>query len=181
MLHAFLKFLTRSSLLLLLCTAAGCHTKSDDIIPAFNNHKFDPKVIEKLPLYDSLASAISGKISLFHKHIDANAAYHAFRYMPSSTEAEVFKTLPPDIGIDMDQYFNKIGKDLIMAFDVFKDSTIKIYIRHYKVEKTGVDITENLAYSPVANKLRHRDYPIKDTILNPHWLYWVRFDKDGLF
>jgi hypothetical protein len=175
------KILSRSSLLVFLFAAASCHTKSDDIIPAFNNFKFDAQVIEKLPLYDSLASAIEGKIHSFHTHIDDNASYHAFRYMPDSKDAEVFKTLPPDIGINVDQYFTKISKDLIIAFDVFKDSSIKIYIRRSRLEKTEVDITENLSYNPVANKLRRRDYPIKDTILNPHWLYWVRFDKDGLF
>lgn len=173
------RFFTGSSLLLLLFTT-GCKTKSDSIIPAFNDYKFDTRVIEKLPLYDSLAAAISGKIQLFHKHIDADASYQAFRYMPASTEDEVFKILPPDIGIDMDQYFNKLGKDFIIAFDVFKDSSIKIYIRR-STSKAEVDMMENLSYFPGNAKIHRRDYPIKDTVLNPHWLYWVRFDKGGLF
>lgn len=167
--------------ILLLFTAAGCRTKSEDIIPAFNNFKFDAKVIEKLPVYDSLASAISAKISLFHKNIQADDAYHAFRYMPASNEVEVFKTLPAEIGIDINGYFTKLGKDFIYAFDVFKDSTIKIYIRNYSLEKTKVDISENLSYFPVARPIGRRDYPVKDTVLNGHWQYWVRFDKDGLF
>lgn len=179
MLHNF-RNLSIGSFLLLLC-ASGCKTKSDDIIPAFQNFKFDAKVMEKLPVYDSLASDISRKIHLFHKNIQADDAYHAFRYMPASKEVEVFKTLPSEIGIDMDQYSAKLGKDLIQGFDVFKDSTIKIYIRQSRIEKTKVDIWENLSYYPATTEIRRRDYPVKDTILNPHWLYWVRFDKDGLF
>jgi hypothetical protein len=170
-----------AALLLFLFAAAGCRTKSDDIIPAFNNFKFDDKVIEKLPVYDSLAVAISAKVHLFHKNINADDAYHAFRYMPGSKDAEVFKTIPAEIGIDVDQYFAKLGKDFIYAFDVFKDSTIKIYIRRSRLEKTAVDITENLSYFPVARAIERRDYPVKDTVLNGHWQYWVRFDKEGLF
>lgn len=170
-----------ASALLVLLYSTGCKTKSDNIIPAFNNYRFDTAVINRLPLYDSLALAISAKIDLFHKNIDNDAAYHAFRYMPSSTEKEVFKTLPAEIGIDMNRYFATIGKDNIYAFDVFKDSTIKIYIRNRRIGKTEVDIAENLSYYPKETNIGRRDYPDKDTVLNKHWQYWTRFTTESLF
>ncbi|MBL7702176.1 MAG: hypothetical protein JNM14_07995 [Ferruginibacter sp.] len=173
--------ITISSLWILLFAAAGCRTKSDSIIPAFNNYKFDTAVIKKLPVYDSLASAISAKIGLFHKKIDVDAAYHAFRYMPASNEAEVFKTIPADIGIDVNGYFTTLGKDFIYAFDVFKDSTIKIYIRNRRLENTEVDIAEYLSYYPKETNIHRRDYPDKDTVLNKHWQYWTRFTTESLF
>jgi hypothetical protein len=181
MLHIFYTFLTRSSLLLFLYTAAGCHTDSDNVLPAYNNYKFDPKVIEKLPVYDSLASAILKKVHLFQININENDAYQAFRYMPASTEAEVFKKLPPEAGTDIDQYFTKLGKDFIYGFDVFKDSTIKIYVRSRILEATPIDIEENLSYYPAGSNIRQREYPVKDSILNTHWQYWTRINKKRFF
>lgn len=176
-----IQFRSRLLFFLLLFAISGCKTKSDSIIPAFNNYQFDTRVIEKLPQYDSLASAISVNIHLFHKNMDANAAYQAFRYMPSSNEKEVFKTLPPEIGININKYLDTLGKDFIYAFDVFKDSTIKIYIRSSRLEKTEVDIAENLSYYPKETNIGRREYPDKDTVLNKHWQYWTRFTKEGLF
>jgi hypothetical protein len=179
MLHFFSTPLLRSSLLLVLFVAAGCKTENE-ALTAYKNYTFDTAVINKLPLYDSLASAILKKIQLIHAHINDNDAYHAFRYMPASSEAEVFKKLPPELGTDIDRYFNKPGKDFIYAFDVFKDSTIKIYVRSRTLE-TKVDMEENLSYYPVGKNIRKREYPVKDTILNTHWQYWVRFDNPGFF
>jgi hypothetical protein len=180
MLKISTRFLWSLSLLLLVF-ATGCKTKKQNIEPVYENYKFDNKVIEKLPLYDSLATAISGKVHLFHKNIDSNASFQAFRYMPASTEAEVFKTLPAEIGIDMNRYFSELGKDFIYAFDVFRDSTIKIYVRNYRLEKTEVDVAESLSYYPAETNIRHREYPDKDTVLNKHWQYWVRFTTESLF
>jgi hypothetical protein len=177
--HFFSTSLSRASLLLLLFAAAGCKTENK-ALTAYKNYTFDTTVINKLPLYDSLASAIAEKIQLIHKHINADDAYHAFRYMPASNEAEVFKKLPPELGTDIDRYFNQLGKDFIYAFDIFKDSSIKIYVRSRTLE-TKVDMDENLSYYPAGKSIRQREYPVKDTILNMHWQYWARFDNQGFF
>lgn len=177
--YFFSTLLLRAVLLLLLFAAAGCKTENK-ALTAYKNYTFDTTVINKLPLYDSLASAIAEKIQLIHAHINDDDAYHAFRYMPASNEAEVFKKLPPELGTEIDRYFNKLGTDFIYAFDVFKDSTIKIYIRSRSLE-TKVDMEENLSYYLAEKNIRRREYPVKDTILNKHWQYWVRFDNQGLF
>lgn len=167
----------------ILCMYAteSCNSKGDKIMPVYNNYKFDSKVIERLPIYDSLASAILEKIDLFQNHISKNDSYQAFRYMPTSNDAEVFKKLPGETGSNIDQYINKLGKDFIYGFDIFKDSTIKIYIRRKTAEKTTVEIGEYLSYYPAGMNIKKREYPIKDSILNTHWQYWTQFDTQGLF
>ena len=101
--------------------------------------------------------------------------------MPLSNEADVFTKLPPEAATKIDQYFTKLGKDFIDGFDVFKDSTIKIYIRSSPSETSQVDIEENLSYYPNGSNILRREFPVKDTILNKHWQYWIRFNKRGLF
>ena len=177
--HFFRKLFIKSSMLLFLLAAAGCKTENK-ALTAYRNYTFDATVIEKLPLYDSLVSAILVKAPLIHKYIHDNDSYHAFRYMPASREVEVFKKLPIELGTDIDKYFTMLGKNFIYAFDVFKDSTIKIYVRSRTLE-TKVDVEENLSYYPAGKKLRQREYPAKDTVLNTHWQYWARFDNPGIF
>ena len=96
-------------------------------------------------------------------------------------ETEVFKRLPPKAGVDIDPYFTKPGKNFIYGFDVFKDSTIKIYIRSSTSDTAQLDIEENLSYYPAGSNMRRREFPVKDTILNKHWQYWARFSKQRLF
>lgn len=180
MLYSFRPLLARLSILLFLYPATGCHLDSEDVSAVYKSYKFDPKVIEKLPIYDSLASAILEKFPFFQQHINENDSYHAYKYMPLSDQADVFKKLPEEVAPRIDHYFTKLGKDFIYGFDVFKDSTIKIYIRRSPSEKSEVDIEENLSYYPVRSNMRRREFPVKDTILNEHWQYWSRFNKRGL-
>jgi hypothetical protein len=179
MLHFFCTSFLRALLLLFIFAAAGCKTENK-ALTAYRNYTFDTSVINKLPIYDSLASAIAEKIKLIHTLINDDDAYHAFRYMPASNEAEVFKKLPPELGTDIDRYFNQLGINFIYAFDVFKDSTIKIYVRSRTLE-TKVDMEENLSYYPEGKNIRQREYPVKDTILNLHWQFWVGFNNQGFF
>ncbi len=167
------------SVSLLLLIAAGCKTENK-ALTAYKNHTFDTSVISKLPLYDSLASAILEKMALIHQHIHADDAYHAFRYMPASGEAEVFKKLPADLGTDIGRHYSQLGMDFIYAFDVFKDSSIKIYVRK-RILDTEVDFQENLSYYPSGKNIQPREYPAKDSILNRHWQYWARFDNPEFF
>ena len=181
MLYFSRTFLTRLFLLLFLYPAAGCHSATEEVLPVFNNYTFNPKVIEKLPVYDSLVYAIIEKLPLFQKNINEKDSYQAFRYMPASKEADVFRKLPLGAGTDIDCYFTKLGKNFIYAFDVFKDSTIKIYIRNTPSETNLVDIEENLSYYSAGRNIRQRKFPVKDTMLNKNWQYWSRFNKQLLF
>lgn len=171
----------RLSILLFLYLSTGCHINSEEVPDDYTSYKFDTTVIEKLLVYDSVAYAILGNFSFFQQHISENESYRAFKYMPGSDQADVFKKLPQEIAPKIDHYFTKLGKDFIYGFDVFKDSTIKIYIRISPSEELQVDIEENLSYYPVKSNIQRRKLPIKDTILNEHWQYWTRFKKRGLF
>jgi hypothetical protein len=174
-------FWTRLAILLLLYTITGCHSNSENVSSVYKNYKFDQKVIEKLPLYDSLASAILKKLSFFQQHMDLNESYHAYRYLPLSDQADVFKQLHPEVAPYIDPYLAKLGKDFIYGFDVLKDSTIKIYIRKNPSGKSEMDIEENLSWYPMGTNIRRREFPDKDSILNEHWQYWYRVNKPGLF
>jgi len=181
MLYFFRPFLARLSILLFLYLSSGCHSVSDEVSAVYKSYKFDPKVIEKLSIYDSLTSAILEKFLFFQQHINENDSYRAYKYMPLSDQADVFKKLPQEVAPRINHYFTKLGKDFIYGFDVFKDSTIKIYIRSSPSEELQVDIEENLSYYPERSNIRRRELPIKDTILNEHWQYWIRFNKRGFF
>lgn len=161
--------------------AAGCHSESEKVSSDNYTYEFDPQVIEKLPIYDSLASSILEKFSLFQKIINENDSYRAYKYMPTSKENGVFTKLPEGSALKIDQYYAKLGTKFIFGFDVFKDSTIKIYIRRISSETSQDYVEENLSYYPAENKIWRRDYPDKDTLLNKHWQYWARFKKRGLF
>ena len=174
------RFLTKLSLVLFLFSVAGCGTGKKDVKEEYNSYKFDQQVIDKLPLYDSLVSAIIENFSSFQKYIKKEDSYRAFRYMPSSDDDEFFKKLPPEAAPKIDPYFSRLGKDLIYGFDVFKDSSIKIYVRKRFLAGSEIDIRENLSYSSGAN-IRDRVFPEKDTTLNKNWQYWTWFGKRGLF
>lgn len=163
-----------------LFAATNCNSGPDNTRPAYNRYQFDQRVIDKLPDYDSLASAIINKLTLF-KQLNGNDSNIAFRYMPTSTESQVFKRLPPEAGTQIDELFTKLGKDFVYGFDAFSDSSIKIYVRRNSVDSMKLDIEENLSYYPTGLNMRQREFPIKDSILNKHWQYWARFSKKGLF
>jgi hypothetical protein len=138
-------------------------------------------VIEKLPVYDSLVSAILGNFASFKKLINENDSYRAYKYMPLSNEADVLTKIPQDADSRIARYYDKLGKNFIYGFDVFRDSTIKIYIRTIPSKRSQIDIEENLSYYPAGNKIQRRQFPVKDTILNKHWQYWTIFNKGSLF
>jgi len=115
------------------------------------------------------------------KAIDTNEAYQAFRYMPASFETGVFARLPPEAGTKIGQYYTALGTNFIAGFDLFKDSTIKIYIRRLTADTAMLDIEENLSYYPAGKNIRPREFPVKDTVLNRNWQYWIWFNERGLF
>jgi hypothetical protein len=160
--------------------AGGCDSGPDNTKPVYDAYRFDQKVIEQLPVYDSLAVAILKKLPLFYI-LNGNDSNQAFRYSPASTESEVFKRLPTEAGTDIDRHFTQLGTNFIQGFDVFHDSTIKIYIRTLPRDSSKVNIDEHLSYYPDGTKMKQREFPFKDTILNNRWQYWARFSKPEFF
>ena len=180
MLNLFRRLVTILSLLLVLYAIEGCHPDVKKNSPLYNQYKFDTNVIDKLPMYDSLVASILENSSFFQQSINEKDSYHSFRYMPVSNESGVFKKLPPEVARAIDQCFAKLGKRFIYGFDVFKDSTIKIYIRRSRSDTFKVDILENLSYFPSGSHIPKRDFPVKDTLLNKHWQYWIGFYRSRL-
>jgi hypothetical protein len=173
--------LAKFVILLFLYLATACQVNSEKISADDKRYHFDPKVIEKLPVYDSLVSAILENLPYFQQHIHEKDSYRAYKYMPLSYQIDVFTKLPQEVAPKIDHYFSKLGKEFIYGFDVFKDSTIKIYIRSSSSEKLQVDIEENLSYYPSRSNIRKREFPSIDTLLNKHWQYWIRVNKQRLF
>ena len=180
MLNLFRQAVSILSLVFVLFSTAGCRLESKKIAPLYNGYKFDTNVIDKLPIYDSLVAAILEKSSFFQQHINEKASYRSFKYMPLSHEPDVIKKLPQEVAPKIDKYFAELGKDFIYGFDVFKDSTIKIYIRRSRSDSFQLDILENLSYFPAGKNIQGREFPVKDTILNNHWQYWIEFYKSRL-
>lgn len=174
------QFLKSLSLALFLFTVAGCDTGEKAVKEEYNNYRFDQRVIDQLPLYDSLVSAIVANFPAFERFIKDGDSYRSFRYMPASEDHDVFIKLPPAAAPNITPYYNRIEKDLIYGFDVFKDSSIKIHVRARYSPKSEVDIFELLSYYPGGN-IRNRVFPEKDTALNNNWQYWAWFNKRGLF
>lgn len=168
------------SFILLLLAFAACNPGRKEVEVSFNSYQFDQAVIAKLPVYDSLAKLLIANFSLFGEHINQKDSYQAYRYMPGSDESYIFKEPPALIKGAVDSAFNKLGKDFIYGFDVFKDSSIKIYIRSKPSDKTSVRIDENLSYFPLGKITKRREFPEKDSILDPHWQYWTRFNKQTI-
>ena len=93
--------MARLAILLFLYLAIGCHLDSEEVSADYKSYKFDPKVIEKLPIYDSLASAILEKFTFFQQYINENDSYRAYKYMPLSEQTDVFKKLPHEVHNNM--------------------------------------------------------------------------------
>ncbi|HEX2684586.1 MAG TPA: hypothetical protein VHL77_11665 [Ferruginibacter sp.] len=157
----------------------GCDSGEDDVKAEMNAFSFDQQVINKLPLYDSMVSAIIRNFPSFSKYIRDKDSYHSFRYIPGSEELEVFFKLPPAAAPAIDPIYNSIGKDHIYGFEIFRDSSVKVFVRT-RLTGSKVDITEFMSYFSGGN-FRKREFPEKDTILDKHWQYWARFDKRGAF
>ena len=157
----------------------SCHSESGNVVDTFNAYQFDSTVIEKLPLYDSLAQTIVTNMALFKRNTEAGDDTHAFRYMPGETNFNEFSELPASIEPQLSKILQTIGPNGITGFDVYKDSSIKMFVRTTTLNT--IITTEMLSFFPADNNVKRREQPFKDSLLNEHWLYWVRFDKEGIF
>lgn len=165
-------------LLTVVFAIMSCHSESGNVADTYNAYQFDSAIIEKLPLYDSLAKTIVTNISLFKLNTEEGDDTHAFRYMPGETNFNEFSELPASIEPQLSKILQTIGPNGIQGFDVYKDSSIKMFVRTTTLNT--IITTEILSYFPAGN-VKRRELPFKDSLLNEHWLYWVRFDKEGMF
>jgi hypothetical protein len=165
----------RIPLILYFFLVAGCGTGPGEKKAIYNNYEFDKQVIEKLPVYDSLVFAIIKNAPSFQRYIKDNDSYRAYRYLIASDSNELFKKLPAEEATRINQFNALLGKNFIRGFDLFKDSSIRIDIRKHISEKDQVEILENLSYYPPGANIRRREFPVKDTILNKNWQYWIEF------
>lgn len=174
------RFLIQLSFVIFLFAITGCDTE-EEVKGEYDNYTFDPQVISKLPLYDSLATAIIENFPAFQKYIKDDDSYRSFRYMPYvMDDPDVYIKLPKAAASNIAPHFDRLGKDFIYGFDIFKDSSIKFFVRTNYVSKSQIDINENLSYYATGN-MRRREFPEKDSLLNNHWQYWIQFSKRDLF
>ena len=177
--HPIRNFLTSLSLLLFF-VVTGCDDEDKQLKVEYDKHTFDQQVIDKLPLYDSLVAAIIRNSPSFQKFIRDDDNHRSFRYLPDSEYPDDFIKLPPAAVPGVEPYYTRIGKDHIYGFEIFKDSSIKIFVRTKFIKESIVEVTEILSYYPYG-KFRNRVFPEKDTVLNKNWQYWARIDKDDPF
>jgi hypothetical protein len=64
---------------------------------------------------------------------------------------------------------------------VYKDSTIKIYIRDSSLKDYHLNINERLSFYPAGKTISLREFPAKDTLLYKHWQYWILFNQEEFF
>ena len=101
---------------------------------------------------------------------------NAYRYIPTEDGNDLYKVFPAEAGDKIKQHIKNLGNNFIYGFDCYKDTTIKIMLRS-AYQKNHVDIFERLSYFPLGMNIKHRQFPMKDTILTPHWQYWVDFEE----
>lgn len=173
--------MVRLCIIICLLLTFGCEPRAKEINFDINSYQYDKQVIEYLPVYDSLVKNILENYPSFQQLINEDESYRAYRFMPYSDSSDLLKIVPKLGATIINEYFTQLGKNYIYGFDLFKDSTIKIYIKKVFSEKDRVFVSENLSYYPTGTNIRRREFPIKDTLLNKNWLYWIRFDKPDLF
>lgn len=164
--------MVRISIVLFLCFATGCRSK--DFTDYFQHHAFDPQVIKKLPVYDSLGNVILQNYSSIHQYIRENNSY---KYIFSFDSTDVLKEFPKEGAVKIKELVNQLGEKFIYGFEVYRDSSIKIYIRDYNVKSYHLNVMERLSFYPDSSDIKKRKFPFKDTILDRNWEYWILFDN----
>lgn len=165
------------SALLLLFAIISCNSREDEISYDIHGYRYDPEVINKLPLYDSLVNVLIASYSSIQKQFKEDEAYYHYKL---SSDKELFEKLPRENAAKINEYFSRLGHNFIYSFQLFKDSSIKIFVRNTYLQNHQLDVGERLSYYPTGTGIRKRKYPYKDTQLNKHWQYWISFDKRGL-
>ena len=174
--------MTKISLVLSLFLIAGCIADSRETRIVHDNYHFDTAVVQRILVYDSLLYVILENYPTFQSHIQVDESYKAYRYEHPLDSIAFFKILTGEGAVKINKYFTLLGPHFFYGFDLFKDSSIKIYIRKsLSAGKHPIDIRENLSWYPPGTKMKQREFPVKDTVLNKSWQYWISFDKRELF
>ena len=162
--------------IILLFVVAGCRSKEKTY--DYKSHPFDKEVIARLPLYDSLSQVLLANLSAMQKDMKEHASFDYGRSMGAKL---VNPQLPKDATEKINHYMAQLGDKYLTEFSVYKDSSIKYSVRDTNLEGYDITARERLSYLPNGGKMQHREPPNKDTILNQHWQYWIRFDDKPLF
>lgn len=168
--------MVRISIFCLSIFAASCGTDSKTY--DYKSHRFDPQVIAKLPLYDSISHVLLQNFAALQ---DEMKEHSSFDYGFSSSMSLVNPKLPAEAAEKIERFRKELGKDFLTELSVYKDSTIKYSIRDTELKGYDVTARERLSYLPNGGTMQRREAPNKDTILNSNWQYWIRFDEKGLF
>jgi hypothetical protein len=108
-----------------------------------------------------------------------NAA--SYQFIPSAFSFDLYEKLPKEGAKKVERYFFQLGQHFIYGFEIYKDSTIKIYIRDSSIKSYHLNIMERLSFYPAGKGIKPRQFPVKDTILNRNWQYWILFDQQEFF
>jgi hypothetical protein len=136
-------------------------------------------VIAKLSVYDSLGRSILKHYTAIYKPTKGEPSYVYIDYQDGD---EIYKDLPQDEAARIKGYITQLGRDFFYGFDLYKDSTMKIYVRDTVIKEYNMEISERLSFFPLGtDNVKRRDFPSRDTVLNRNWHYWMRFDDEGLF
>jgi len=169
--------MVRAIFLVVLCMAVACQSKQSSY--DYKHHPFDQNVIAKLPIYDSLARSIVKHYAAIYKPTKGEPSYVYIDYQDGD---EIYKDLQPDEAARIKSLISQLGRDFFFGFDLYKDTTMKIYVKDSYIKESRMEMWERLSFFPEgSDSLKKRDFPSRDTMLNRNWHYWIRFDNEGLF
>ncbi|RYZ30535.1 MAG: hypothetical protein EOO10_02505 [Chitinophagaceae bacterium] len=153
----------------------GCRSGTADY--DYEHHAFDQQIVARLPYYDSISRVL---IQNFPYLLPAVKGQSAFEYRRSEGSGSLYSSLPRPAVEKINGFIQQLGEKYLDGFDVYKDSSIRFSVRDTYLEKYYVTIRDRLSFYPNGGEMRRREAPDKDTILNPNWQYWIRFDEQGL-
>ena len=171
----------RLCVLILSMSFLCCHN-SKDFSQELRLHKFDQRVINSLPLYDSLRSIIIANYDSFRLSDGKNSFSYLYTFDTLHTDSAYNnKDLPPTVYSKTVQLFGKIGSDNIFGFTLSKDSTIEFLIRNTHLSEYFLDVRERLSWYNNSGRIQSSSFPLKDTILGDNWQYLIWYDKRSKF
>ena len=167
--------------LLLLLTFLSCKS-SKDFKSDFEKHKFDPTVINNLPLYDTLRQIVLNNYDSFYLSDTKNDFTYIYNF-DTSTQISGHSNLdiPKIIFPQTVRLFERIGKANIFGFTITKDSTFEILIRNTHLTEYFLDVRERLYCYTNTSRIDKTEFPIKDTLLTDKWQYQIWYDKRAEF
>lgn len=169
------------TLLFFLLVFLGCKN-SKDFKSDFEKHKFDPIVINNLPLYDTLRQIVLNNFDSLHLSDTKNNFTYIYNFDTSThisghSNLDIPKILFPQTV----RLFERIGKANIFGFTISKDSTFEILIRNTHLSEYFLDVRERFYCYSNTSRIHKTEFPIKDTLLTDKWQYQIWYDKRAEF